>query len=147
MNSAICRGSVLLVCLSLSSCSSEEKPFRKDVVPVTGQLQVDGQPPGSRVQIQAHPVGPADTEHPTYSSATSDPDGKFTFSTYETGDGLPPGSYRLTVSWQEFNAMSSGFSGPDKLNGRYSSQEDSKLEVTVETEKPVDLGIIELTTK
>lgn len=142
-----CPLGALLVCLALCSCADDEKPFRKEVVPVTGQIQVDGQPPGSQVQIQAHPVGTPDTEHPTFSSAVSDPDGKFAFSTYETGDGLPPGAYRLTVSWQELNRMSASFSGPDKLNGRYSKPEDSKFEVTVEAEKPVDLGVLELTTK
>lgn len=147
MRTVFCLVSLPLLCLSLYSCAGEEKPFRKEVIPVTGQVQVDGQSPGSPVQIEAHFVGQADTEHPTLSTAMTDANGNFVFSTYETGDGLPPGEYQLTVSWREFNAVSSSFGGPDKLNGRYSKPEDSGFEVKVESDKPVDLGVLELTTK
>lgn len=92
-------------------------------------------------------MGGLDTEHPTASTAVSDQDGRFSFSTYETSDGLPPGEYRLTVSWLEFNVISSSFGGPDKLNGRYSDAETSELKVSVASGAPVDMGTLDLSTK
>ena len=136
-----------LLLLSAWSCSREDQPFRKEVVPVSGVIRIDGAAPGSAVQIQAHPMGGMDTEHPTASTAVSDPEGRFNFSTYETSDGLPPGEYRLTVSWLQFNVVSSSFGGPDKLNGRYSDLDRSELKVNVASGAPVDLGTLELTTE
>ncbi|MDZ7616888.1 MAG: hypothetical protein U1E05_07790, partial [Patescibacteria group bacterium] len=88
-----------------------------------------------------------DTEHPTVSSALTDEAGKFAVATYKTGDGLPEGEYSLTFSWQEYNVMARGFTGPDKLRGRYADPAKSEFRVVAERGKPIDLGRIELTTK
>jgi hypothetical protein len=138
---------VSLICAAAASCSREPEQFRKVVVPVTGQAFVDGQPPDSPMQLEAHPVGGVDTEHPTVSTATTGEQGRFSFSTYESGDGLPPGQYKITVGWREFNALSGSFTGPDRLNSRYNTPDTSEISVTVEEGKPVDLGKLELTTK
>jgi len=45
------------------------------------------------------------------------------------------------------NMLSRSYGGPDKLNKRYTNPEKSEIKFTVEPGKPVDLGVIELTTK
>lgn len=138
---------LLLMILVLNSGCSEEQAFRKATTPAKGIVTVDGQPPGSGIQIECHLVGTADTEHPTASATETDADGKFAISTYESGDGLPAGDYTLTFTWQEFNVISRSYSGEDKLNGRYSDPKTSTIKLTVKEGEENDLGVVALTTK
>ncbi|HUT89170.1 MAG TPA: hypothetical protein VMY37_06725 [Thermoguttaceae bacterium] len=133
------------LCLLFCSCGKEEG-FRKDTMPVTGQVSVDGQP-GDSLRVTCHNVKGIDTEHPTTSSAVTDKEGKFEIATYEAADGVPEGDYVLTFMWGQWNMHSMTYGGPDKLNGRYSDPESSEVRFTVEEGKPVDLGKIDLTTK
>ena len=68
-------------------------------------------------------------------------------STYNAGDGVPPGEYTLTFAWQEFNLLSRQYSGPDKLKQRYSDPANSTFKITVKEGEELDMGIIALTTK
>lgn len=121
-------------------------PPRKQVFKVTGKLVVDNEPPMSPIQIECHSLSPLDTKMPTVSLCDADPDGTFQISTYDAGDGVPPGEYVLTFSWRQFNVMSRNYAGPDRLKGKYSKKDGSQFKVTV-VDKPVDLGEIALTTK
>ena len=127
--------------------------FTKETAPVTGQILVDGAPPpaDSSIQIRVHSVGEiseVDQEHPSVSSGGTGQDGKFELSTYEKGDGVPLGDYVLTFSWRKFNLMKKQYLGPDKLNNRYANPKTSDVKFSVEQpDEPVDLGVIELTTK
>lgn len=136
-----------LVITLLSACGSAEVPYSKETFPVKGKISIDGKPPGSPVQVMCHPKDEIDNEHPTVSGSTTADDGSFEISTYTSGDGMPEGNYALTFTWQKFNAFSRSYGGPDKLKKRYSKPEKSEITFTVEPGKPVDLGIIELTTK
>ncbi len=127
-------------------CGGTEQAFRKATSPAKGTLTVDGLPPGSGIQIQCHPAGAPDTEHPTVSATEADAAGKFSISTYESGDGLPPGEYTLTFTWQEFNVMTRSYSGEDKLNGRYSDPASSQIKLTVKEGEENDMGVVALTT-
>jgi hypothetical protein len=129
----------------LQGCG-EKKPDgpRVPTFPVVGQLLVDGKPPdflavNLEPQFDKPGVIPA-------SAAFTDKDGKFAVSTFETGDGAPPGKYKLTFQWGQINLLNGQYGGPDKLKGRYKKVADSKHEVTV-TDQKIDLGKIELTTK
>lgn len=132
--------------LALSGCGSDE-PYRKETVTVQGQVHVDGQPPDSPISVQCHDVNGLDQEHPTFSQAMTDTEGRFTISTYESGDGVPPGSYALTFEWGQLNLMSGQYGGPDKLKGRYSDPQTSPFRFQVESGEPLDLGRLELVTK
>ncbi len=55
---------------------------------------------------------------PTVSSAFTGPDGEFSISTYESGDGVPAGDYVLTFMWGQKEAFSGRYGGPDKLGNR-----------------------------
>lgn len=127
-------------------CGGDE-PYRKTTSPVKGKVTVDGQPPGSGIQILCHPDTGPDAEHPTASSTETDADGVFAISTYTSGDGMPVGNYTLTFTWQEYNIISRSYSGKDKLNDRYSDPEKSTFKISVKEGEENDMGTIALTTK
>lgn len=134
---------VVASALHLAACAPQGPP-RKATFPVSGVVVVDGQE-ASGVTVTAHDTKGMDPQMPTYSSATTDESGKFSFSTYAGGDGVPEGDYVLTFSWGEFNPVSRAMQG-DKLKGRYSDKDKSTFKLKVEGGK-VDLGRIELSTQ
>lgn len=137
---------VLLAC----SCAEDDGIYRKETFPVVGQVTVDGQPPDTPIKITCHDMNGMDQEHPSVSWCMTGEDGKFEISTYEQGDGVPEGEYALTFLWGQMNLVSMGYGGPDRLNGRYTEPEESEHTFAVvagETEGPIDLGTIELTTE
>ena len=137
---------LMFAAVCIVGCGGDE-PFRKTTSPVKGKITVDGAAPGTEVQLACHPVTGMDSAHPTSSQTATDADGNFSIATYAAGDGVPAGDYLLTFSWQEFNLFSREYSGPDKLNGRYSDPVTSQIKLTVKDGEPLDLGVIELTTK
>ncbi|MEY2725160.1 MAG: hypothetical protein RLZZ458_1027 [Planctomycetota bacterium] len=138
---------LLLGLLAVLIAGCAEADNRKPTYPVKGRITVDGKPPGSVLQVECHPVAGMDTRNPTVSRTETDELGNFQISTYAAGDGVPAGDYVLTVTWLTFNLMSRDYSGPDKLNDRYSDPEKSELKVTVMPGEPTDLGELKLTTK
>ncbi len=138
---------LLLLLAVVVGCGGGDPAFRKPTSPAKGKVTVDGNAPGSGIQIQCHPVAAADTLHPTVSATETDADGNFSISTYEAGDGLPAGEYTLTFTWQEFNVMSRSYSGKDQLNGRYRDPKASSITLTVKEGEESDIGVVSLTTK
>lgn len=146
---AACR--VVAICLAPAifvSCRSEEEPFRKETIPVTGTVVVDGQPPDTPIQIQCHSLQELDKEHPTFSQTVTGDNGSFAVSTYESGDGVPPGEYVLTFEWKVFNVVSMSYGGPDKLGGKYTDPKTSEFKLSVASgAEPIDMGQVQLSTK
>ena len=138
---------LLLLLLSLSACGQAPQPYKKPTAVVTGLITIDGQPPGSPVKVYCHPVGGMDQEHPSVSHCLSESDGSFEISTYEKGDGVPEGEYKLTFMHGTFNAVSMSYGGPDRLKGRYSDPAKSDIPLHVQGSAPINLGEIALTTK
>ncbi len=137
---------LVAVCITaLASCGKKDTN-RKETIPVTGEVYVDGKP-AAMLQITCYPVTGMDKEQPTITQAVTDKDGKFKLSTYEEGDGAPVGEYKLTFVWQKFDAFAARYSGPDKLGGRYSDPNSSQVTLKVEKGKPIDMGRIELSSK
>jgi hypothetical protein len=134
------------ICLLAASCGPKLPGNVKPTFPVKGELLVDGKAVAD-VAIACENVQGVDTTNPTMSSARTAADGKFAFSTYKEGDGLPEGEYVLTFTWREYSNVKHNFVGPDKLKGRYKDPKESKVRVKVEKGKPADLGRIELTTR
>ena len=145
-NSSRYTAGYLGLALLLVSTGCDSRPGRKQTYPISGVVYVDGSP-AANLAVRAHPTAGIDQKDPTVSSAFTDQDGKFTFSTFETGDGIPEGEYKLTFEWGEMNMLSMQYGGPDKLNSRYKDPETSKSVVKVGPDYPEDLGKIELTTK
>lgn len=111
--------------LVLTGCG-DDRPTR---YPVSGQVLVKGKPAEGALVV-LHPVSPAEPNAPR-PIGTTDADGKFQLTTYETGDGAPAGSYKATVRWPP-KKKGPGDDGPDRLGNRYSNPETSKLTVAVE---------------
>lgn len=137
---------IAVCCLLLSSCG-EEQPFRKPTYPVTGKVTVDGAVPSSAIQVFCENVAGMDGQHPTLSHTETKEDGSFSISTYESGDGVPEGEYKVTFVWQDFNLMTRQYGGPDKLNKRYSDPKSTEFTINVKEGQPADMGDIKLTTK
>jgi hypothetical protein len=80
--------------------------------------------------------------------AQTDESGAFQLRTYVSGDGAPPGQYKVTIIWpgpspDAGGDSDKGFSGPDRLGGRYADPDTSPFSVTVVEEEnrldPLDL--------
>lgn len=118
---------------------------RVGTVQVTGTVMVDGAPAGF-LKVSAVPKGGAGAV-PMNSTALTAGNGVFSLSTYESGDGVPPGDYTLTFVWGEMNLLNGQYSG-DKLEGRYADAEKSEVPLTITAgADPKDLGTIELSTQ
>jgi hypothetical protein len=92
---------LLLLSFTLYGCSANEDTLQRRVVyPVSGSVTAAGQPlPDASVVL--HPVDQPNTDIPFFlPRAITDKDGRFTITTYERGDGAPPGTYWVAFSWQ-----------------------------------------------
>jgi hypothetical protein len=138
---------LMTACVLLVGCSSTAQgPPRKPVSPVTGELIVDGKP-AAMVQVELHDPNAATASVHSYSMAYTEADGKFSFTTYEQNDGVPPGEYTVLFYWGDMNLVTKQYGGPDKLKNKYREPGKSPVKLKVEEGKPTDLGRIELTTK
>ena len=137
---------LLIGVLAQSGCQDEPRGGPRVVtIPITGKVLVDGKPQ-AQVQVQAQPVSGSTPTHTT-PSAFTDAEGNFAIQTYEAGDGAPAGEYKLTFRWGQISLMSGRYEG-DKFNGKYRNPARSEHSVTVsESDDPIDLGTIELSTK
>ena len=71
-------------------------------------------------------------------------DGTFRFSTYEAGDGDPPGDYIATIAWYKLVGQGGDVqAGPNVLPPKYSNLKTSKWEIRV-AEQPTSLPTIQL---
>ncbi len=129
----------------LSGCKDEPRGGPRVVtIPVSGVVTVDGKPQG-QIAIRAEPVnGPTPTN--STPSTFTEADGKFSLTTYETGDGVPVGEYKLTFKWGQINLFNGRYEG-DKFKGKYADPDKSEVSIQVtESSEPVDLGAIDLRT-
>lgn len=142
----------LLGLIALTSCSkSSHGPLIKDRVPltkVTGKVLVDGEPaPG--LLIKYVPKGAiAETRQEVLGRlyVMTDKQGIFSFRTYTNGDGVPPGEYKLLMSWVSQDKDEIMRHGEvDKLGGQYLTK--PYKEIKVEGAQPMDLGTIELASR
>ncbi len=131
----------LLVAMPLfcAGCGPTRQPG--DLVPITGQVTVDGDP-AQGVVIQLHPPQP----DPPLAQAITDAEGRFAISTRTAGDGATPGIYDVTFVWSTFNAVTRSQEG-DKLNGRYADPESTSVHWDVPDADSWDAGTIALSTE
>ena len=134
---------VFSVCF-LAGCGKSAPliPDREATSPVSGVLHVDGSP-AAGVEVAFHPQD-ANAKIKYQITTTTDKDGKFSATTYESGDGLPAGEYKVTFTWMEGLTTQK-----DRLKGKFKNAKKSQHSVLVEgTEgEKVDMGTIELKTK
>ena len=129
-------------------CSSTLPPGGVHVktYPVQGEIRVDGEP-ASGVLVTFRPQHEsAAINFQTY--AMSGAGGKFSATTYNAGDGLPEGVYKLTFRMDDSEPTSADDRTPkDRLKGAYSDPTTSTYEVSVVKGGKADVGVFELSTK
>jgi hypothetical protein len=129
-----------LVVTSLGGCGKIE-PQRATVVAVEGAVSFQGKPlPGAMIVL--HPKTPrADVPTPR---ALVNNDGTFRVSTYEAGDGAPPGEYVATIAWYKLIGQRGDVqAGPNVLPPKYSSPKMSPWVIRV-AEQPIRLAPVQL---
>lgn len=107
---------------------------RAKVYPVSGKVTVKGQPAaGARVVFFPTAADAVEKKLPSPAGETDD-SGKFRLMSYKPDDGAAEGEYKVAITWLEPPpANATGiFDQKDRLGGRYSNPEKSKLTAHVE---------------
>ncbi len=104
---------------------------REAVYPLAGKVMIDGQPAQSRrtenpVLVILNDTSKPDAPPRERRRVEVDPEGAFAFSTYQPGDGVPAGTYVVTIVQFRFNKKK-GLMGPDQLKNLYSDPEKNAL--------------------
>ncbi len=132
---------------SVSEYFKNSKLKRAPVAKFAGRVTVDGQPPAAGAHLFVILNDPEHLEKPGKNFpkyvAKCDAEGNFAFTTYVTGDGVPPGKYLVTFleprpgKRKEGRAMGGmrpgiqqGFGGPDDLKNLYNDPEKNKEDQT-----------------
>jgi hypothetical protein len=138
----------LLICVSAAVCGCSENSY--DSVPVTGTVQYKGAP------VEGATVAFHGGNAKVPGTAITDAAGKFKLTSYKQGDGVPAGSYKVTVAKLKLegaastgpqsmeDAMKSKPSGAKESNSlpaKYASQESTPLTATVEKGKANDIAL------
>ena len=124
---------------TITGCSDSN--VRDDMVKIKGVVLVDHEP-AEGVVLHLHPKSGS----AAISSGITDADGAFQISTYSLGDGAPVGDYAITMVWSKFDVMTRTQVG-DHLQGKYASQDKTKIEWTIPATDVFDAGTIELKRK
>jgi hypothetical protein len=107
-------------------------PQRVTTHPTKGRVTYQGQPV-SGAFLALHPKASPRPDVPT-PTAIVQPDGTFTATTYESGDGVPEGDYVVTLQWRKATKSGGEFvPGPNLLPTKYSSPATSNVIVRVAT--------------
>jgi hypothetical protein len=115
---------------------------RLAVFPVDGQVTLDGQPLANALVI----LHPRDASDPRALAARgqTDASGKFKVTTYEAGDGAPPGEYAVTVAYHQPIGQGTNWEpGPNILPAKYALPETTDLSARVAA-GPTTLPVITL---
>jgi len=130
---------LLVAVLAASGCSKKAERPRVPTTTAAGQVLLDGKPLAGALVI-LHPQGAEKVEAPgakepipaPSARGVSQPDGRFTLSTYDTGDGAPVGEYAVTVVHRPAQKNGESFEpGPNVLPPRYASAKTSGLRVKI----------------
>lgn len=117
---------------------------RVEVFPATGKVTFDGEIPVGG-QIVLHPADPANAVG-VAPRATVKPDGSFTITAYESGDGAPPGDYVVTLEWYKMTEEDGG-AGPNVVPKKFTDPKQSPIKVTINAGAPTTLEPIKIVSK
>jgi len=126
--------SVLLAACAVSGCGDD----RLGTYAVTGTVLVDKKPADGAMVIFC-PVSGSDELMKQRPFGFAGPDGKFELTTFDKGDGLPAGQYKILIQWpaavggDQRDASGGRPMGPDRLRGRYMNLERTPFSATIES--------------
>ena len=132
-----CTALLLIATATLAGCGED---WQAKTYPAAGRLTINGQPAQGAL-VQLIPRGAAPDERNSRPWGMVGADGTFQLSTYEPGDGSPPGDYGLTIAWP---VDASKLGSPDRLAGKYAQGNPALPAVTLKAE-PNQIPPIELT--
>lgn len=140
------RGAVLAgaLCATIGAVGcGQMEPVRLPTYQVRGEVLVDGLPAEGAL-VYFHAADPVD-ELRSIPMALVQVDGSFQTTTYVAGDGLPRGSYAVTVLWplRVVNDLGEVMLGDDRLRARYGNAQTpaAMLEVTAGENPPLRLEL------
>lgn len=133
---------LILILVSICFGCGEDKPQeRLTVIPVKGSVMVNGKT-ADGAKVTFHPISGSAAGTGLYPMGIANETGEFSITTYDTGDGIPKGEYKVTVVWpdkdfkpktiEQIDAFEQGGERPDKLRGRFSDPKRSKLTATID---------------
>ncbi len=103
MNLFLYRSFLIALLLAAVGCGNSNRPT---TVRVSGVVTFDGQPPKHRGGLFFAPLSVAEGYPKRGGRALFELDGKFAATSFEEGDGLVPGTYRVRVeSWKQPPSM------------------------------------------
>ena len=112
--------------LAFCGCGQGHQP----VYPVHGEVRVAGQAP-THAMVTFHPVA-GDSQGAVHPTGQVDEKGRFTLTSYASGDGAPAGEYRVTVAWFLWSGRPGDDSPPaNYLPARYARPETTPLHAVV----------------
>jgi len=134
-----------MLTMSVGCGSKPAGEAKKELIKVKGVVTVNKEVPAYPISITCVDMENVGGTVTTISSATTDEQGAFEMTTYEPGDGIPPGSYAITAVAQEYNALMRRPIGVDALGEKYNIPQKSPKKFEVKAgDGPIDLGTINL---
>jgi hypothetical protein len=108
----------------------EAGTLRVAVFPLSGKVTVDGEPPSGTGVALVMLSDPAKLDVPLAQRrfAHCESDGRFIFTTYKYGDGIPEGDYVVTLAQLSENG-SLNSRGPDGFRNLYSDPRTSEFKI------------------
>ncbi|CAN5531383.1 hypothetical protein BH10PLA2_BH10PLA2_30790 [soil metagenome] len=119
------RGGGVLFTALVSVLASGCGDSKAAVYPVSGQVLVKGRP-AEGAYVVFHPKDGGDDKTPR-PYATTDSEGNFKLTTYESEDGAPAGSYKVTIVWRPLPTSQLEAEGTDRIHGKYGNAATSGL--------------------
>ena len=111
-------------------------------VKVTGRVTVDGEAPPGEGTITFTVVEPEDGFPSRPAMARFGKDGTYSTTTYDPGDGLLPGTYKVAVECYETAPNMEGIPVKSFIDSKFINGDTSGLELTVKSgSKPIEFNI------
>ncbi len=130
LHSKIGAAAILFATLLLSGCGGGDGVERLKVHPVQGTVTFAGKPLAN-AQVAFHPKNPTD-QRAKVALGTSDANGNFQLTTYDTNDGAVAGEFSVTVQYFQLQDSGESFSpGPNVLSPHIATPEGSNIVVRV----------------
>jgi hypothetical protein len=135
-----------LMAIAAPGCSGQQSPEQRlqkalqeageqkeKIFPLAGRVSVDGMPPAydPRYPVIVMLIDREKSNEPTTTRRfiECDPEGRFSFSSYDRDDGVKPGRYLVAIAKLERTAVRA-YVGPDQFHNRYNDPDKNAQDGT-----------------